>query len=115
MARASWAYVEEVLVPTLRPGDVAVMDNLGSHKGKAVRAAIRRAAANLFFLPPYSSDLKPIEQVFVKLKLCCAKPPSEPSKPLGDASASCSSTSHHRSAQTTSGMLDTLQLESEKL
>lgn len=61
-------YVEAVLVPTLRPGDVVVMDNLGSHKGKAVRRAIRRAGAHLLFLPPYSPDLNPIEQMFAKLK-----------------------------------------------
>ena len=61
-------YVEKVLVPTLRPDDIVVMDNLGSHKGKAVRAAIRQAGAKLFFLPPYSPDLNPIEQVFAKLK-----------------------------------------------
>lgn len=62
------AYVEQVLVPTLKPGDIVVMDNLGSHKGAAVRAAIRAAGARLFFLPPYSPDLNPIEQVFAKLK-----------------------------------------------
>jgi len=62
------AYVEGVLVPTLKPGDVVVMDNLSSHKGKAVRAAIRAAGARLLFLPAYSPDLNPIEQVFAKLK-----------------------------------------------
>jgi transposase len=62
------AYVEQVLVPALEPGDIVVMDNLGSHKGKAVRDAIRAAGARLFFLPPYSPDLNPIEQVFAKLK-----------------------------------------------
>jgi transposase len=61
-------YVERMLVPTLRPGDIVVMDNLGSHKGKAVRALIRAAGAKLFFLPKYSPDLNPIEQVFAKLK-----------------------------------------------
>ena len=61
-------YVEKVLVPTLRPGDIVVMDNLGSHKGTAVRKAIRKAKARLFFLPKYSPDLNPIEQVFAKLK-----------------------------------------------
>ncbi len=61
-------YVEKVLVPTLRPGDIVVMDNLGSHKGRAVRHAIRSAGAKLFFLPKYSPDLNPIEQVFAKLK-----------------------------------------------
>jgi transposase len=61
-------YVEKVLLPTLRSGDVVIMDNLGSHKGKAVRQFIRSAGAKLFFLPKYSPDLNPIEQVFAKLK-----------------------------------------------
>jgi transposase len=62
------AYVEQCLIPTLTPGDIVVMDNLGSHKRQAVRTAIRAAGAKLFFLPPYSPDLNPIEQVFAKLK-----------------------------------------------
>ena len=62
------AYVEQFLVPTLAPGDVVVMDNLGSHKSAAVRRAVRQAGAHLLFLPPYSPDLNPIEQVFAKLK-----------------------------------------------
>jgi transposase len=62
------AWVEHFLVPTLAPGDIVVLDNLGSHKGRAVRAAIRAAGAHLLFLPPYSPDLNPIEQVFSKLK-----------------------------------------------
>jgi len=61
-------YVERVLLPTLKPGDIVIMDNLGSHKGKAVRALIRSVGAKLFFLPKYSPDLNPIEQVFAKLK-----------------------------------------------
>lgn len=61
-------YVEKVLAPTLSPGDVVVLDNLGSHKGKAARATIRARGAHLLFLPPYSPDLNPIEQVFAKLK-----------------------------------------------
>ena len=61
-------YVEKALAPTLKPGDLAIMDNLGSHKGKAVRQAIRSAEAKLFFLPKYSPDLNPVEQVFAKLK-----------------------------------------------
>ena len=61
-------YVEKVLVPTLAPGDVVVLDNLGSHKGQAARRAIRAAGAHLLFLPPYSPDLNPIEQLFAKLK-----------------------------------------------
>lgn len=62
------AYVRDLLVPTLSPGDVVIMDNLGSHRGKAVRQAIRQAGAKLIFLPKYSPDLNPIEQVFSKLK-----------------------------------------------
>ncbi len=71
--RSFLAYVEQILVPTLKPGDVVIMDNLGSHKGKAVRSAIRAADAKLFFLPPYSPDLNPIEQVFAKLKTLLRK------------------------------------------
>jgi transposase len=63
-------YVEQVLVP---PGDIVIIDNLGSHKAKAVRHAIRAAGARLFFLPPYSPDLNPIEQVFAKLKTLLRK------------------------------------------
>jgi transposase len=62
------AWVEEHLCPTLMPGDIVVMDNLSSHKKPAVRAAIRARGARLLFLPPYSPDLNPIEQVFAKLK-----------------------------------------------
>jgi transposase len=67
------AYVEQVLVPALKPGDIVIIDNLGSHKGKAVRRAIRAAGAKLFFLPPYSPDLNPIEQAFAKLKTLLRK------------------------------------------
>jgi transposase len=67
------AWVEQFLVPTLSPGDVVIMDNLGSHKGSAVRTAIRAAGAKLLFLPPYSPDLNPIEQVFAKLKTLLRK------------------------------------------
>ena len=61
-------YVQEVLVPTLNPGDIVFMDNLGSHRGRIIRRIIRAAGAKLFFLPKYSPDLNPIEQVFAKLK-----------------------------------------------
>ncbi len=67
------AWVEQFLVPTLAPGDIVIMDNLGSHKGHAVRRAIRAAGARLFFLPPYSPDFNPIEQVFAKLKTLLRK------------------------------------------
>ena len=71
-AESFLAYVEQVLLPTLRAGDIVVIDNLGSHKGKAVDAAIV-AGARLVFLPPYSPDLNPIEQVFAKLKTALRK------------------------------------------
>jgi len=67
------AYVEQFLIPTLSPGDIVIMDNLGSHKRQAIRRAIRAARAKLFFLPPYSPDLNPIEQVFAKLKTLLRK------------------------------------------
>ena len=66
--RSFLAYVEQVLVPTLHPGDVMILDNLGSHKGVGIRRAIRQAGDKLLFLPPYSPDLNPIEQAFAKLK-----------------------------------------------
>jgi transposase len=62
------AWVEQALLSTLMPGDVVVLDNLGSHKGQAVRQAIRAAGAHLLFLPAYSPHLNPIEQLFAKLK-----------------------------------------------
>ena len=67
------AYVEQFLTPTLKPGDVVILDNLGSHKGKAVRRAIRDVGARLVFLPKYSPDLNPIEQVFAKFKTLLRK------------------------------------------
>ena len=62
------AYVEQVLVPDLRPGDIVVMDNLGSHKSPQISAAIEAAGASLRYLPAYSPDLNPIEMAFSKLK-----------------------------------------------
>jgi transposase len=72
------AYVEQVLVPTLAPGDVVILDNLAVHKHPAIRQAIEAAGAQLRFLPPYSPDLNPIEQAFAKLKafLRAARPRS---------------------------------------
>lgn len=66
--RSFRAYIEQFLAPTLQPGDVVVADNLGSHKVAGVRDAIEARGASLLFLPPYSPDLNPIEQVFAKLK-----------------------------------------------
>jgi transposase len=62
------AYVKQVLAPTLRPGDIVIMDSLPAHKAEGVRAAIERAGASLHFLPPYSPDFNPIENAFAKLK-----------------------------------------------
>jgi transposase len=72
-ARSFLAWVTQFLVPTLRPGDIVVMDNLSSHKAVAVRRAIRDAGAKLFFLPAYSPDLNPIEQAFAQLKTLLRK------------------------------------------
>jgi len=66
-------YVEQVLVPELRPGDIVIMDYLGSHKGAGVRAAIQAAGASLRYLPPYSPDFNPIENAFAKLKAMLRK------------------------------------------
>ena len=67
------AYVDQVLVPTLSPRDVVIMDNLGSHKGPQVRASIEAAGARLLYLPPYSPDFNPIENAFSKLKALLRK------------------------------------------
>jgi transposase len=62
------AWVEQFLAPTLAPGDIVIMDNLSSHKVAGIREAVELAGADLVYLPPYSPDLNPIEQVFAKLK-----------------------------------------------
>lgn len=67
------AYVEQVLMPDLRPGDIVIMDNLSSHKGPRVRALIEAAGAELQYLPPYSPDFNPIENAFAKLKALLRK------------------------------------------
>ena len=78
-------YIEQVLVPTLKPGDIVIMDNLGSHRGKAVRRAIRSAGAKLIFLPKYSPDLNPIEQLFAKLKHLLRKTAARTTDAIRDA------------------------------
>lgn len=78
------AFVERVLAPQLRPGDVVVMDNLSSHKGPRVRAMIEAAGAKAVYLPPYSPDLNPIEMVFAKIKQLAAEPGvPDAGRPLG--------------------------------
>ncbi len=80
-------YVEKVLVPELNPGDIVVMDNLGSHKAGAIRAAIRKAGARLFFLPQYSPDLNPIEKLFAKIKHELRKAQARTRQAIDDALA----------------------------
>ena len=79
------AYVEQILLPTLKPGDIVVLDNLGSHKSKAVRDAIRSVGARRLFLPAYSPDLNPIEQVFSKLKTLIRKARARTCHAVGEA------------------------------
>ena len=67
------AYVQQVLAPTLRPGDLVIMDNLPAHKRTGIRAAIEAAGARLRYLPPYSPDFNPIENAFAKLKALIRK------------------------------------------
>lgn len=79
------AYVEQFLVPTLAPGDIVIMDNLGSHRGPAVRAAIEALGAHLLYLPPYSPDLNPIEQAFAEFKALLRKAAARTVNTLWDA------------------------------
>ena len=92
-------YVEKVLSPNLVKGDIVVLDNLGSHKGKTARAAIRAAGGHILFLPPYSPDLNPIEQVF---STSCGRPEPGPSTKPGKWSERHSTLSPPTNAQTTS-------------
>ena len=95
------AYVEQFLVPTLRPGDVVVMDNLAAHKVAGVEAAIRAVGASVLYLPPYSPDLNPIEQAFAKLKALLRGLRPEPGRRSGRPSANSSAASAQPSAATT--------------
>ena len=81
------AYVEQVLAPTLKPGDIVMMDNLPAHKSAAVRQAIEAAGAELRFLPPYSPDFNPIEMAFSKLKAFLKKIAARTKDDLWDAIA----------------------------
>ena len=106
------AYVEQVLVPILAPGDIVIMDNLGSHKGRAVRVAIRAAKAKLFFLPAYSPDLNPIEQAFAKMKTLLRKADARTiEQTWRTMGASASTASRRQNAPTTSKTQDMLQLK----
>jgi hypothetical protein len=90
------AYVEQFLVPELKPGDIVVMDNLSSHKRPKVRALVEAAGASLLYLPPYSPDYS------LSSKPCCEKPPSGPSTASGGPSANVSTNSPGANAPTTS-------------
>jgi transposase len=79
------AYVEQLLVPTLKPGDIVVLDNLPAHKSVAARKAVEKAGAELRFLPPYSPDLNPIEMAFSKIKALLRKVAARTVPALGDA------------------------------
>jgi transposase len=96
------AYVAQVLVPELRPGDVVVMDNLSSHKRAAVRELIEAAGASLRFLPPYSPDFNPIEKAFAKLKALLRKAGERTVSASGLSLANSSTSSNPASAPTTS-------------
>jgi transposase len=108
-------YVDRVLGPTLKPGDIVVMDNLPAHKGEQVRALIQARDAKLMYLPPYSPDLNPIELAFAKIKGLLRKAAEQPSPLSGTGSAPSSTTSHRRNAQTTSTTMDTPQLKRRML
>ena len=99
------AYVEQVLAPSLKPGDIVVMDNLSAHKVPGVRQAIEAAGARLLYLPPYSPDFNPIEHLFAKLKALLRKA-NVLSPASGIASPSFSMHSPLQNAQTISAALD---------
>ena len=94
------AYVEQVLAPTLRPGDIVLLDNLSSHKIAGIKEAIGAQGAQLLYLPPHSPDLNPIEQAFAKSRRRCVRPPSAPARPCGRRSAAPSISIHPRIAAT---------------
>ncbi len=102
------AYVEQFLVPTLKPGDVVILNNLGSHRGKAARKAVRDIGARLVLLPKYSPDLNPIEQVFAKLKGFVRKPAPPTLDAISQALADGLKLSTPPNAPTTSPTQDTV-------
>ena len=101
------AYVTQVLVPELRPGDIGMMDNLSSHKRAAVQEKIEAVGATLRFLPPYSPDFNPIEKAFSRLKAMPGKAGGRTSAASGISSAGSSTSSNQTSAPITSDHADT--------
>src|ERR687892_509274 len=94
------AYVEQFLAPALRPGDVVVLDNLAAHKVDGVRQAIAAARASILYLPPYSPDLNPIEQLLPSSRRCCARPRRVPKTISGRRSDTCSTPAPRPNAPT---------------
>jgi transposase len=80
-------YLDRVLLPCLRPGDIVVLDNLQPHRARAVARAIRRAGAGCWYLPPYSPDLNPIEKIWAKVKALVRKAKARTTEALWDAIA----------------------------
>ena len=105
-AKRFLAWTKQSLVPTLSPGDVIIMDNLSSHKSNAVRQAIRATGAKLFFLPTYSPDLNPIEQVFSKLKRLLRKAKERKKNTHADRLENSSINSNLKNVQNISKILD---------
>ena len=95
------AYIEQILVPTLHPGDIVIADNLSAHKVAGVRQAIERVGATLCYLPPYSPDLNPLNSASRSSKPSCAPPAVDPPKPSGLSSAPVCRTSAPRNAAIT--------------
>ncbi len=107
------AYTEQVLAPTLKPGDIVVMDNLSSHKVAGVRQAIKATGAFMLYLPPYSPDLNPIELAFSKLKALLRKAPQDPSRKFGQSSPTSSTNLAQTNAGTFSATRDTESINLE--
>ena len=105
------AYVEQALVPELRPGEVVIMDNLPAHKVHGVRQAIEAAGASLRYLPPYSPDFNPIEMAFAKLKALLRAPAAQQSPTSGKPSPTPFAASRPTNAQTISPPQPTMQYE----
>ena len=109
------AYVEQALVPELRPGDIVIMDNLPAHKVHGVRQAIETAGASLRYLPPYSPDFNPIEMAFAKLKALLRAAAAVQSQTSGKPSPKPFAASPPKNAPTISPPQDTMQYERKML
>lgn len=110
------AYVEQVLVPTLTPGDMVVMDNLPAHKADGIRQAIETAGRTLLYLPPYSPDFNPIENASCsKFKALLRTRPNAPSAPCGTPLATSSSSSNRKSVRPTSQQQNMTRIKADVL